>query len=140
MTAVEIAERKGRWRAFAFLFLAALTCAVMVAVRNDPGSDFKQGLWVGVLVGCTLNLLPIKRWLRPNSEVLRLLEDEVVTANRRLSCVIGFWAAILVALFYSFASHFDPSIGAGEVGQVVATAGIVLAMLAFGILELHSAR
>ncbi|HWC56214.1 MAG TPA: hypothetical protein VG434_04525 [Sphingomicrobium sp.] len=140
MTAVEIAERKGRWRAFAFLFLAALTCAVMVAVRNDPGSDFKQGLWVGVLVGCTLNLLPIKRWLRPNSEVLRLLEDEVVTANRRLSCVIGFWAAILVALFYSFASHFDPSIGAGEVGQVVATAGIVLAMLAFGILELRSAR
>jgi multisubunit Na+/H+ antiporter MnhB subunit len=140
MTAVEIAERKGRWRAFAFLFLAALTCAVMVAVRNDPGSDFKQGLWVGVLVGCTLNLLPIKRWLRPNSEVLRLLEDEVVTANRRLSCVIGFWAAILVALFYSFASHFDPSIGAGEVGQVVATADIVLAMLAFGILELHSAR
>lgn len=140
MTAVEIAERKGRWRAFAFLFLAALTCAVMVAVRNDPGSDFKQGLWVGVLVGCTLNLLPIKRWLRPNSEVLRLLEDEVVTANRRLSCVIGFWAAILVALFYSLASHFDPSIGAGEVGQVVATAGIVLAMLAFGILELRSAR
>lgn len=140
MTAVEIAERKGRWRAFAFLFLAALTCAVMVAVRNDPGSDFKQGLWVGVLVGCTLNLLPIKRWLRPNSEVLRLLEDEVVTANRRLSCVIGFWAAILVALFCSLASHFDPSIGAGEVGQVVATAGIVLAMLAFGILELRSAR
>jgi hypothetical protein len=140
MTAIEIAERKGRWRAFAFLFLAALTCAVMVAVRSDPANDFKQGLWVGVLVGCALNLLPIKRWLRPNSEVQRLLEDEVVTANRRFSCVIGFWAAILAALWFSFASHFDPSIGAGEVGQLIATAGSVSAMVAFGVLELRSAR
>ena len=140
MTAVEIAERKGRWRAFAFLFLAALTCAVMVVVRNDPGSDFKQGLWIGVLVGCAMNLLPIKRWLRPNNEVNRLLEDEVVTANRRFSCIIGFWAAILISLFFSFASHFDPSIAAGAVGQIVATAGIVSAMVAFGILELRSAQ
>jgi multisubunit Na+/H+ antiporter MnhB subunit len=140
MTAVEIAERKGRWRAFAFLFLAALTCAVMVAVRNDPGNDFKQGLWVGVLLGCALNLLPIKRWLRPNSEVHRLLEDEMVTANRRFACVIGFWAAMLVALFFSFASHFDQSIGAGELGQLIASAGTVSAMLAFGLLELRSAR
>ena len=140
MTAVEIAERKGRWRAFAFLFLAALTCAVMVVVRNNPESDFKQGLWIGVLVGCALNLMPIKRWLRPNSEVARLLEDEVVTANRRFSCIIGFWAALLVALFFSFASHYDPTIGGGEVGQLVATAGIVSAMLTFGILELRAAR
>ena len=140
MTAVEIAERKGRWRAFAFLFLAVLTCAVMVVVRNDPGSDFKQGLWIGVLVGCALNLMPIKRWLRPHSEVARLLEDEVVTANRRFSCITGFWAAMFVALFFSFASHFDPSILAGEVCQLVATAGIVSAMLTFGILELRAAR
>jgi hypothetical protein len=140
MTAVEIAERKGRWRAFAFLFLAVLTCAVMVAVRNDPGNDFKQGLWIGVLVGCALNLMPIKRWLRPNSEVNRLLEDEGVTANRRFSCIVGFWAAMLVALLFSFISHFDPTLAAGAVGQIVATAGTVSAMLAFGMLELRSAR
>ena len=140
MTAVEIAERKGRWRAFGFLFLAALTCAVMVVVRNDPHNDFKQGLWIGVLAGCMLNLLPIKRWLRPNDAVLRLLEDEGVTANRRTSCIVGFWAAMAVALLFAFASHFDPTAGAGEVGQVVATAGVVCAMLAFGILELRAGR
>ena len=140
MTAVEIAERKGRWRAFAFLFLAVLTCAVMVLVGNDPSSDFKQGLWIGVLVGCALNLMPIKRWLRPNSTVTRLLDDEVTRANRRLSCTIGFWAAIAVALIFQLASHFDPTIAAEEVGQLVATAGIVCAITAFALLELRAAR
>lgn len=140
MTVVEIAERKGRWRAFSFLFLAALTCAVMVLVRSNPGSDFVQGLWIGVLLGCALNLLPIKRWLRPNDEVLRLLEDEGVRENRRISCNVGFWAATAIALIFAFASHFDPGIAAAEAGQIVATAGLVAAMLSFGILELRAAR
>jgi len=140
MTVVEIAERKGRWRAIAFLFLAALTCAVMVVVRSNPGSDFVQGLWIGVLVGCAINLMPIKRWLRPNDEVLRLLEDEGVRENRRVSCNIGFWVATVVALFFAFVSNFDPGIAAYEVGQIVATAGLVSAMLAFGLLELRAAR
>jgi hypothetical protein len=37
-------------------------------------------------------------------------------------------------------SHFDGAIRAEEVGQFVATAGIVSAMLAFAILELRAAR
>ena len=140
MTTVETAERTARVRAFGFLVLAALTCAVMVIVRSGHGTDFTQGLWLGLLLGCALNLLPIKRWLRPNSDVLRLLEDEGTRANRQLSCTIGFWAAVLVALAFQLASHFDAAIGAEEVGQYVATAGIVSAMLAFAILELRAAR
>jgi uncharacterized membrane protein YdjX (TVP38/TMEM64 family) len=140
MTAVELAERKARLRAFGFLFLAALTCAVMVLVRTGRGSDFTQGLWLGLLVGCALNLLPIKRWLRPNSTVVRLLDDEGTRANRRLSCTVGFWAAVLVGLLFQLAGHFNPAISAEEVGQLVATAGIVCAMVAFAILELRAAR
>lgn len=140
MTAVEVAERRARYRAFGFLFLAALTCAVMVVVRTGRGTDFTQGLWLGLLVGCALNLMPIKRWLRPNSTVTRLLDDEVTRANRRLSCTIGFWAAIAVALIFQLASHFDPTIAAEEVGQLVATAGIVCAITAFALLELRAAR
>ena len=140
MTAVDVAERKARVRAVGFLFLAALTCAVMIAVRAGSGTDFMQGLWLGLLVGCALNLLPIKRWLRPNSAVLRLLDDEGTRENRRLSCTIGFWAAVGAALLLGFASHFNPRIGADEVGQLVATAGIVFAMIAFAIIELRAAR
>jgi hypothetical protein len=84
MTAVDVAERRARYRAFGFLFLAALTCAVMVFVRTGRGTDFTQGLWFGLLLGCVLNLLPIKRWLRPRSEVMRLLDDEGTRANRQL--------------------------------------------------------
>lgn len=140
MTAVDIAERTARVRAFGLLFLAALTCVVMILVRTGRGSDFMQGLWLGLLFGCALNLMPIKRWLRPNSDVIRLLEDEGTRENRRLACTIGFWAAVVVALAFQLASHFDTSIGAEEVGQYVATAGIVTAMLAFAMLELRAAR
>lgn len=140
MTAVDIAERKARFRAFGFLFLAALTCAVMVLVRSGRGTDFTEGLWLGLLLGCALNLLPIKRWLRPNSDVMRLLDDEGTRANRQLSCTVGFWAAVVVALAFQLASHLNPAIAAEEVGQYVATAGIVSAMLAFAVLELRAAR
>jgi hypothetical protein len=140
MTAVDVAERKARLRAFGFLFLAALTCAVMVLVRMASGADFLQGLWVGLLFGCALNLLPIKRWLRPNNAVLRLLDDEGARENRSLSCTVGFWAAVAVALLFGLAAHFNRAIEAEEVGQLVATAGIVSAMVTFAILELRAAR
>jgi hypothetical protein len=140
MTAVDIAERKARGRAFGFLFLAALTAAVMVLVREGWNSDFPQGLWLGLLIGCALNLLPVKRWVRPNSDVVRLLDDEGTRENRRLSCTLGFWAGIIAALLLGFASHFDPAIVGEEVGQIVATAAIACAMVAFAILELRAAR
>lgn len=139
MTIVEAAERKGRWQAMGFLFLAAVTCAVMILVRAGRGTDFIQGLWFGLLVGCALSLLPIKRWLRPNSAVIRLLEDEGTREIRRISCTIGFWAAVVAALIFQIASHFR-TVGGEEVGQVVATAGIVSAIVAFAILELRAAR
>ena len=140
MTIIDIAERKSRWRAFGLLFLAMLTCAVMIFVRTRPDMDFTQGLWLGLLVGCALNLLPIKRWLRPNSAVAALLDDEGTRRNRQNSCTVGFWAAVAVALLLGFTSHFNPDVGADEVGQLVATAGIVCAMTAFAILELRAAR
>lgn len=140
MTAVDIAERKARWRAFGLLFLSGLNCAVMLLVLAGRGGDFSQGLWLGLLVGCALNLLPIKRWLRPHNDMIRLLEDEGTRANRQLSCTIGFWAAVAVALVFQLAGHFDAAITAEQVGQLVATAGIVCAITMFAILELRAAR
>ena len=140
MTVVDIAERTSRMRAFGFLFLALLTCAVAVLVRNNPANDFLQGLWFGLLFGCTFNLAPIKRWLRPNNAVVRLIEDEGARENRRLSCMTGFWAATIAALVLFFLSHIGAALAADAVAQIVATAGMASAMLAFGFLELRAAR
>lgn len=140
MTAVEIAERKGRMRALAFIFLAGLTLAVMLYVASGRGGDFGQGLWFGLLAGSAVNLVPIKRWLQPNNDMIRMLEDEGVRENRHLSCMAGFWAAIIAALALSIGSRAFGGIGAPQVGQFVATVGIVDAMLTFAILELRGAR
>jgi hypothetical protein len=140
MTAVDIAERTSRLRAFGFLFLSLLTCAVAVVVRHDPANAFMQGLWFGLLFGCTLNLAPVKRWLRPNNPVVRLLEDEGAREHRRLSCMAGFWAATVASLLLFLAVHSGVALGADAVAQIVATAGMVAAMLAFAFLELRAAR
>jgi uncharacterized membrane protein len=140
MTAVELAERKSRWRAFGFLFLAALTLAVIIVVRRDPANDFMQGLWFGLLFGCAVSLMPIHRWLRPNSAVFRLLDDEGARENRRVSCTVGFWAAITMSLLFVLLGRADPTITANAVGQIVATAGVMSAIIAFAILELRGTR
>jgi multisubunit Na+/H+ antiporter MnhB subunit len=140
MTAVEIAERTSRVRAVIFLFFALLTCAVMAVALKNPRSDFTQGFWFGILFACALTLAPIKRWLRPNDAVVRLIEDEGARENRRLSCVVGFWTAIVAALILFMASRSEVAIGADAATQIVATAAMASAMLAFGLLELRAAR
>lgn len=140
MTAVEVAEKKARWRAVGFLSLAVLTLAVMVWDTSERGTDFTQGLWFGLVLGSALNLLPLKRLLRPNDEVVRLLDDEGTRENRRLSSTIGFWAAIATALGAGLFSRYSDTIDAWLLGQLVATAGMVCAMVVFGLLELRAAR
>ncbi len=140
MTVVEVAEKKARWRALGFLLLAVLTLAVTVFDTSGQGSDFTQGLWFGLVFGSALNLLPWKRWLRPNDEVSRIMEDEGARENRRLSSTMGFWAAIIAALGLGLFSRYSDVLDAWLMGQLVATAGMVAAMVAFGLLELRAAR
>jgi hypothetical protein len=140
MTTVEIAEKKSRWRAVAFLSLAVITFTVMVFDTGGSATDFTQGLWFGLIVGSALNLLPMKRLLRPNDEVLKLMDDEGTRENRRLSSTIGFWAAIVTALSVGLFSRYSGAIDAWLMGQLVATAGMVAAMVTFGLLELRAAR
>ena len=140
MTAVEVAEKKARWRAVSFLGLAVLTLTVMVFDTSGRGTDFTQGLWFGLMLGSALNLLPLKRLLRPNDEVLRLMDDEGTRENRRLSSTIGFWAAVTAALGLGLYSRYSDLVDAWLVGQLVATAAMVSAMVTFGLLELRAAR
>ena len=140
MTAVDIAERKARLRAYGFLFLAALSAVLMVYNIRSGGSDFSHGLWVGVLAGSAFNLTPAKRWIRPNNAVIRLLDDEAAQHYRHLSCTVGFWGAVSAAIILAVVTRFAPDLTAPEVAEVIATAAIASAMLAFAGLELRAAR
>ena len=139
MTAIEIAERKAKWRAYGFLFLGALSIALM-ALNIRGGSDFSHGLWLGVLAGSALSLTPVKRWLRPNSAVNRLLDDETTREYRYISCTTGFWAAAVAAIVLTVVSRSVDSLSAGNVAQIIATAAMASAMVAFATLELRAAR
>jgi hypothetical protein len=112
----------------------------MVVDTSGRGTDFTQGLWFGLMVGSALNLLPLKRLLRPHDDVLRLLDDEGTRENRRLSSTIGFWAAVVSALGLGLFSRYSELVDAWLVGQLVATAAMVSAMVSFGLLELRAAR
>src|SRR3954452_23933450 len=89
MTVVDVAERKARWRAFAFLFLGALTVALMAFNIRSGGSDFTHGIWVGVLAGSGTNLTRGRRWKSQNNAGPRLLDDEATQQYRQLSCTVG---------------------------------------------------
>jgi hypothetical protein len=137
MTAVELAERKARWRALGFLFIAALIVATMVAVSEGQGGDFVKGLWLGMVFGSTLSLLPFKRWLQPRDAVAQLLDDEGARENRRLASTAGFWAAMVTAIGFGFFTPDMPGFSAYMLGQYIATAGMVTAMLTFAFLEIR---
>jgi hypothetical protein len=140
MTAVDIAEGRARWRAFGLLFLAALSIGLMAFNLRTGGSDFGHGLWLGVLAGCAFNLTPIKRWLRPNNAVVRLLDDETTREYRHLSCTVGFWASVIAAIVLAAVSRSTAWMTAPDVAQMIATAGITSSMVAFAFLEIRAAR
>lgn len=140
MTAVDKAEQMARVRAVAFLLFSGLSVALMAFNLGPLASDFTRGFWLGVLAGSALNLMPIKRWLRPKSEVVRLMEDDGARENRRLSCVAGFWASALSAIVISGALVAGANFGPLDVSEIIATAAIAAAMLAFAMLELRAAR
>jgi hypothetical protein len=140
MTAVDIAEAKGRWRAFGLLFLGALAIGLMVFNLRSGGTDFSQGMWLGVLAGSALNLTPVKRWVRPGNAVARLLDDESTQEHRQFACMIGFWASVIAAVILAVLTRSSSILAASEVADIVATAGIASAMLTFAALELRAAR
>ena len=140
MTVVDLAERKSRLRAGAFYFFAVMILATLWFSFGPGGVDFFQGLWLGITLGAALNLLPLKRWLRPKSQLARLLDDATVRDHRRPSWTVGFWAAGATALCAALATHDAALVSPFDVARLIATAAVVAALVAFATLELRAAR
>ncbi|EZP49314.1 MULTISPECIES: hypothetical protein [unclassified Sphingomonas] len=139
MDTIELAERTSRaWALMLYLMGAMLLLSElcgMILLRRD----FVDGFWLGVALVCALTLLPWRRWLKPNSALNKVLEDEVVREHRRMSCTAGFWASLVAALVTAPFAH-DAMIGGYDVARIVATAGLFAAMISFATLELRAAR
>lgn len=151
MNAVELAERSSRGRAVMLCLFAAISVAVLGGGLLLPGAwvrahrDFLGGFWVGVSGVAVLYLLPWGRWLRPASNVSRLLDDESTREHRRVSCAAGFWAAIATAFSLalvppSFATGAGGTLSAFDAARLIATAAITVTFLTFATLELRAAR
>ncbi len=140
MTAIDIAERKSRYRAASFYLFAALSLVTLWISMARPESHFLRGLWLGLTFTAAANLLPFGRWLRPRSAVARLLDDEGVRDHRRTSCTAGFWAAVVSSLAVATAVELTAPLGAFDAVRVVATAAIAAALVSFATLELRAAR
>ena len=105
-----------------------------------PGSDFLRGLWMGLTFAAGANLLPLARWLKPRSEIARLLDDDGVREHRRLSCTAGFWTAVVSSLAVAMAVELEAPLGPFDAVRMVATAAISAALVSFATLELRAAR
>ncbi|MGR6329105.1 hypothetical protein ACU5AX_08575 [Sphingomonas sp. XXL09] len=139
MDTIELAERKSRAWALMLYVLGAVLLLSQLAGMTVMRRDFVDGFWLGVALVCALTLLPWRRWLKPDSALNRLMEDEVVREHRRMSCTAGFWASLAAALATAPFAH-DVMLASYDVSRVVATAGLFAAMISFATLELRAAR
>ena len=129
-----------RTRAAVFLFFAAVILLDLWFSFGPRGTDFFQGLWLGITSAAAINLLPIKRWLRPGSVLARLLDDEVVREHRRLACTNGFWAALAAGVAVALIEHDAPPFSAFDAARVVVSAAVMAALVSFATLELRAGR
>jgi hypothetical protein len=140
MSVIEVVERKSRYRAASFYFFATMSLVTLWLSMNRPQSDFLRGLWLGLTFAAAANLLPLARWLKPRSDVARLLDDDGVREHRRMSCTTGFWAAVLSSLAVATVVEFAAPLGAFDAVRIVATAAVAAALTSFATLELRAAR
>ena len=140
MTVIEVAERKSRYRAASFYFFSALSLLTLWWSMARPESDFLRGMWMGLTFAAAAMLLPLARWLKPRSEVARLLDDDGVREHRRISSSAGFWTAVVSSLAVAMAVELQAPLGSFDAVRVVATAAIAAALSSFAYLELRAAR
>lgn len=139
MNTIELAERKTRAGALTLYILGVVLLLAEVVGMAVLRRDVVDGFWLGVAIACAGTLLPWRRWLKPDSALNRLMEDEVVREHRRMSCTAGFWASLAAALTTAPFAH-DALIGGYDVARIVATTGLFAAMISFATLELRAAR
>ncbi len=145
--AIERAERLGRRRARMLPILAIVYLSQQFthfyrldAVGNELRTvDLVQiGAWMVLTVVLLTGLSTFAFWTEPRP-VRDLLQDEATTSHRSEALIFGFWTMVWSAIALYVLSLFEPVAGRTSL-HIILSAGIGVALLRFGRLELEAAR
>jgi fucose 4-O-acetylase-like acetyltransferase len=136
----ETADRLNRRRARLLPVLALLVLIQQAAFftsgdRLRTVDLVRDGAWI-VLVAVILTALVTGGFWFHSREVRRLMNDEVTLTNRASALTWGFTMAILAAIaLFALESVAPGGATAREAIHIIASAGLVTALLRFGFLE-----
>ena len=137
----EVADRLGRFRARMFPVLAIMFLIQQMAYFSSPPAEravdhVRIGAWVAMTAVILFVLNSRGFWFRP-AKVRAMIDDEVTRANRTSAMHWGFVAAMLAGIVV-YVLQGVAQFTAREAIHLIVSAGIVMALMRFGLLERRS--
>ena len=137
-TDAELADRLGRFRARMFPVLALMFLLQQAAFFSNPPAEravdhVRIGAWVAMTAVILFVLNSRGFWFR-QARVRALIDDEVTRANRTSAMHWGFVAAMLAGIVIYVVQGVS-QFTAREAIHLIVSAGIVMALMRFGLLE-----
>ena len=137
----EVADRLGRFRARMFPVLAIVFLIQQMAYFSNPPAEravdhVRIGAWVAMTAVILFVLNSRGFWFRP-AKVRAMIDDEVTRANRTSAMHWGFVAAMLAGIGV-YVLQGVMQLTAREAIHLIVSAGIVMALMRFGLLERRS--
>jgi hypothetical protein len=134
----DLVDRLGRFRARMFPVLAIMFLVQQMAFFSNPPAEravdhVRIGAWV-VMTAVILFVLNSRGfWFRP-VKVRAMIDDEVTRSNRTSAMHWGFVAAMLAGIAV-YVLQGVTQFTAREAIHLIVSAGIVMALMRFGLLE-----
>ena len=137
----DLADRLGRFRARMFPVLAIMFLIQQMAYFSNPPAEravdhVRIGAWVAMTAVILFVLNSRGFWFRP-AKVRAMIDDEVTRANRTSAMHWGFVAAMLAGIVV-YVLQGVTQFTAREAIHLIVSAGIVMALMRFGLLERRS--
>ncbi len=134
----DLVDRLGRFRARMFPVLAMLFLVQQAAFFSNPPAErlvdhVRIGAWVAMTAVILFVLNSRGFWFRP-AKVRAMIDDEVTRANRTSAMHWGFVAAMLAGIVV-YVLQGAAQFTAREAIHLIVSAGIVMALMRFGLLE-----
>ena len=137
----DLADRLGRFRARMFPVLAIMFLIQQMAFFSNPPAErtvdhVRIGAWVAMTAVILFVLNSRGFWFRP-AKVRAMIDDEVTRSNRTSAMHWGFVAAMLAGIVV-YVVQGVTQFTAREAIHLIVSAGIVMALMRFGLLERRS--
>ncbi len=134
----DLADCLGRFRARMFPVLALMFLIQQMAFFSNPPAEravdhVRIGAWVAMTAVILFVLNSRGFWFRP-AKVRAMIDDEVTRANRTSAMHWGFVAAMLAGIVV-YVLQGVTQFTAREAIHLIVSAGIVMALVRFGLLE-----